>query len=135
MAVRSDFVGKPGNAERGMAKNARGEPGFLDFGVAVHDAADPTQIDIHRTDRTTAHRNTGSGAVIRNSVDDLALILEARVNDLDRRDHVLGRPQNVSKTDARTLQRLAHDESELHLDPWLAVMRMFDLGAIGNELV
>src|ERR1700687_465857 len=34
-----------------MAEHASGDAGLLDLGIAVHDATDPAQIDIERTDR------------------------------------------------------------------------------------
>src|SRR5581483_11230247 len=56
VAVLADLVGEPSDAERGMAEHAGSQAGLLDFGIAVHDAADPAQIDIHRPDWTSARR-------------------------------------------------------------------------------
>ncbi len=65
----------------------------------------------------------------------LALILQARIDDLDRRDDVFGGAQHVGETDARPEQALAHDEGEFDLDPRLAVVGVFHLGAVGDHLV
>jgi hypothetical protein len=34
-----------------MAEHAGGDAGLLDLGIAVHDAADPAQVDVERTGR------------------------------------------------------------------------------------
>ena len=135
VAVRADFVGEPGDAERGMAEHAGGEPRLLDLGILVHDAADPAQIDVHRSDRPPAHGDAGGGAVVGNGVDDLARILDTRVDDLHRRHDIFGGAQHVGQADARTLQALAHDEGEFDLDARLAVVGVLHLGAVGNHLV
>src|SRR5581483_8919066 len=48
-AVRPELVGEPGDAERRVAEHAGGDTGLLDLGIAIHDAADPAQIDFQRT--------------------------------------------------------------------------------------
>ena len=118
-----------------MAEHAGGKPGLLDLGIAVHDAADPAQVDVHRPDRPAAQRDAGGGAVVGDGVDDLARILQTGVDDLDRRDHVFGGAQHVGQADARPLQPLAHDEGELDLDPRLAIVRVRHLGAVADHLV
>src|SRR6202042_1466851 len=81
-AVGAELVGKPGDAERRMAEHAGGDAGLLDLGVAVHDAADPAQIDVHRPDRPAADDDAGGGAVVRHSVEYLAWILQPCIDDL-----------------------------------------------------
>src|SRR5580704_200485 len=49
--VLAELVGEPGDAERGMAEHAGSDAGLFDLGVAIHNAADPAQIDLQRTDR------------------------------------------------------------------------------------
>jgi hypothetical protein len=61
--------------------------------------------------------------------------LQARIDDLDRRDHIFRRAQNVGQPDARSYQPLAHDEGKFDLDTRLAIVGMLDFGAIGNQLV
>src|SRR5215204_979413 len=63
-ANRAELVGKPRNPECRMAEHAGCDTGFLDLGVDVHDASDPTQVHIHGTNRTTADDDTGSCSVI-----------------------------------------------------------------------
>ena len=113
----AELVGEPGDAERRMAEHAGGDAGLLDLGILVHDAADPAQVDVHRTDRPAADHDAGRGAVVGDGVEDLARVLQARVDDLDRRHHVFGRAQHVRQADARALQLLAEDEGQLDLDP------------------
>src|SRR5579872_5763446 len=98
MAMRANLVGEPGDAERRMAQNAGSETRLLDFGIAVHDAAHPAQVDVERTDRAPAHGNAGSRTIVGNSVNDLALILQPRIDDLDRRHNVFGGAQDLGKT-------------------------------------
>src|SRR5689334_11634231 len=83
VAVRADLVRKPGHAECRMTQDARSEARLLDLGIAGHDPADPSQVDVERADRPPAHSDAGSRAVVRYGVDDLARILDARVDDLD----------------------------------------------------
>ena len=103
VAVRTDLVGEPGDAERRMAEHAGGEPRLLDLGILVHDAADPAQVDVHRADRAAAERNARGGAVIGHGIDDSARVLDARIDDLDRRYHVFGGAQHVGEADAGAL--------------------------------
>ena len=135
VAKLANLVGEPGNAERRMAEHAGGETRLLDFGILVHDAADPAQVDIQRTDRTAAERDAGGGAVVGHRVDDLARIGEPRINDLDRRDHIFGGAQHVGEADARPFKPLAHDEGQFDLDARLAEIRVQNLGAVANHLV
>src|SRR6516225_12501938 len=67
-AVLAELIGKPSDAERRMTEHARGDAGLLDFGVAIHDAADPAQVDIERADRPAADHDAGGGAVVRDSI-------------------------------------------------------------------
>ncbi len=118
-----------------MAEHAGRQARLLDFGVAVHDAADPAQIDVQWSDRTAAERDAGRGAVVCDGVENLALILNAGVDDLDRRDDIFGGAQHVSEPNARAEQPLAHDESQFDLDPRFAVIGVLHLGAVGDHLV
>ena len=86
---RAELVGEPGDAERRMAEHAGGDAGLLDLGVAIHDAADPAQVDIERPDRPAADDDAGRRPVVGHGVEDLARVLQARIDDLDRRHHVL----------------------------------------------
>ena len=63
-AVLPQLVGKPSDAERRMPEHAGSDAGLFDFGIALHDAADPAQVEIERTDRPPADHNAGGGAVI-----------------------------------------------------------------------
>src|SRR5262249_35096329 len=74
--VRTDLVRKPGDAECRMTKHAGGQSSLLDFRIAIHDAAHPAQIDIHRPDWPATHCDARSGAVVSNRVDDFALVLD-----------------------------------------------------------
>jgi len=93
------------------------------------------QIDIHRPDRTPAERDAGGGAVVGEGIDDLARVLDASVDDFDRRNHVFCGAQHVGEADTRAFEPLAHDEGELDLDPRLAVVGVRHFGAVADHLV
>ena len=135
VTVRADLVGKPCHAKGRMTEYAGSETCFFNFGIAGHDAAHPAQIDVERADRPAAHRNAGGRAIVRNGIDNLARVLDPRVDDLDRRHHVFGGAQDIGETDTGALQLLAHDEGELHLHTGLAVVGVLHLGAIGDQLI
>ena len=114
---RAELVGEPGDAERGMAEHAGGDAGLLDLGIAIHDAADPAQVDIERPDRPAADDDAGRRPVVGDGVEDLARVLQARIDDLDRRHHILGRAQHVGEAHAGAAQRPAEDEGDLRSRP------------------
>ena len=87
------------------------------------------------TDRSAADGDAGGGAVVGNGIDDLARVLQAGIDDLDRRHDVFGGAQHVGEADAGALQPLAQDESELDLDPRRAVVGVRHLGAVGDHLI
>src|SRR5262245_25518857 len=134
-AVRAELVGEPGDTQRRMAEHTGGHTGLLDLGVAVHDAADPAQVDVHRSDRPAADHDAGGGAVVGDGVKNLARVLDARVDDLDGRNHVFGRAQHIGQPDAGAFQRLAEHEGELDLHPRLAVIGLLNLGTVGDHHV
>src|SRR5262249_48048935 len=82
----------------------------------------------------SAHGNAGGSTIVGNRIDDLALILNPRIDDLDRRNDVFGRTQHIAQPHAWTLQLLAHDERKLDFDARLAVVGVFELRAIGDQL-
>src|SRR5690606_17772996 len=106
---------EPGDAHRGMAENAGRHAGLLDIGVAIHDAADPPEIDVHGPDRATADHQAGRSAAVGHGGASLARVLHARVDDLDCGHHVLRGAQHVEQADAGALERLAEHEHELEL--------------------
>ena len=89
-AMLAELIGEPGDAERRMAEHAGSDAGLLDLGIAVHDAADPAQIDIERTDRAATDHDAGSRAVVGDGVENLARILQTGIDDLDRRHDIFG---------------------------------------------
>jgi hypothetical protein len=74
-------------------------------------------------------------AIVGHRVEDPARILQPRVNDLDRGNDVLGRAQHLGKPDARPLERLAHDEGELDLDPRPAIILVRNFRAVRDHHV
>src|SRR5262249_3167256 len=106
-AVLAELIGKPSEAKRRVAEHAGGDAGLLDLGIAVHDAADPAQVDIERTDRPAANHDAGGGAVVGDSIENLARILQARIDDLDRRHDIFCGAQHVGQADAGAAQRFA----------------------------
>ncbi len=84
-------------------------------------------------DRPAADDNAGGGAVVGHGVENLARVLQARVDDLDRRHDVFGGAQHVGQADAGTAQLLAENERQLDLDPRPAIILVRHLGAVGNH--
>src|SRR5436190_929829 len=115
-AMLTELVGEPSHAERRMAEDAGSNPGLLDLGVAVHDAAHPAQVDIERADWATADYDPSRGAVVGDRVDNLARVLQASVDDFDRRHDIFSGAQDLGKADARTAQRFAENERQFDLD-------------------
>ncbi len=76
-----------------------------------------------------------AGAVVRHGVEDLARVLHAGVDDLERRHHVVGRGQHVGQPHARAHQLLAEHEGELDLDARPAIVGMRHLGAVRDDHV
>src|SRR5580765_123255 len=132
-AVLAQAVGEPGDAQRRMSEHAGGQAGLLDLGVAVHDAAHPAQVRFHRADRPPADDDAGRRAVVGHCVEDLARVLQASVDDLDRGHHVLGGAQHVEQPYSGPFQRLSEHEGELDLDARQAVIRVRHLGAVGHH--
>src|SRR5262249_32627041 len=100
-----------------------------------HNAPDPAQVDIHRTDRPATHYDACRRPVVRDCIDDLALVLNTRVDNLDCRNHVFRCTQYVGQTNARAHQPLAHDESELDFNPRLTVISVLHFGTVSNQLI
>src|SRR5690606_36835171 len=135
VAVLADLVGKPGDTECRVAENARRQSGLLDLGIAVHDAADPAQVDIERPDGATAEGDTGGGAVVGNGIDDHPGVLQPRIDDFDGGNYVFGGAQHFGETYTGAVQPLAHNEGEFDLNARLAVVLMRHLCAVTNHLV
>src|SRR3984885_13078844 len=132
-AVRAELVGEPGDAKRRMAEHAGGDSGLLDFRIAIHDAADPAQIDFERAHRPAADDNAGCGAVIGDGVEYFARVLQARVDDLDRRHDIFGGAQHVGQADAGAAQWFAEHEGQFDLDPRQAKILMRDARPVGDH--
>lgn len=118
------LVGQPGDALGRVVEHRGGDPGLFDHAVAVEDRRHPPQVDLARPHGAAAHHHAGVGGVVGDGVEDLARgfrlridLLDARIDDLQRRDHPLGGLEHVEQGAARSLQRLAEDERQLHLDP------------------
>src|SRR5262249_16831242 len=128
-----ELIGKPGHPERGVTKHAGRNAGLLDLGILVHDAADPAQIDVERLDRPAAHDDASRRSIVGHRVENSARVLQASVDDLDRGNDVFGGAQHLGESDAGPLQRLAHDEGELDLDPRPAIILVRNLGAVRDH--
>src|ERR1700728_2221016 len=134
-AVLAELVGEPGDAERGMAEHASSDAGLLDLGIAIHDAADPAQVDLERPDRPAADDDAGCSAVVGNGVENFARVLQPGIDDLDRRDDIFGGAQHVGQTDSGAAQRLAENEGELDLDPRQTEILVRHARAVGDHHV
>jgi hypothetical protein len=60
-------------------------------------------------------------------------LLDARVDQLERRHHVVGRVQHVDERQVRPAHRAPEDERERHLDPRHQVARRLDLAAVAQQ--
>src|SRR5262249_43946979 len=94
-AVASELIGEPCYAEPGMTEHAGRNAGLLDLGILVHDAADPAQVDVERADRPAADDDAGRRSIVGDRVENLARVLQARIDDLDRGNDVFGRAQDL----------------------------------------
>jgi hypothetical protein len=96
-AVRRDLVGQPGHAGGRVVQHRGGQAGFLDHAVLEQHGADPAQVHVHRPHRPAAQHDAGVGGEVADGVEHLAHglgvaveLLDARVDDLDRRRDVVG---------------------------------------------
>src|SRR5262249_61270647 len=88
--MASELVGEPCDAERGMTEHAGRNASLLDLGILVHDAADPAQVDVERPHRPTAADDAGRRPIVGNRVENLARVLQARIDDLYLVNYVFG---------------------------------------------
>src|SRR5699024_7392138 len=116
-AVFGELVRQPHDAAGRMVEHGGGDSGVLDRLVAVEQRIHPAQVDGVDGDRATAEDHRAQGRVVRDGVDDRAPVhLDARGQDLERGNHVLGGPQDVEEADIGSAQLLTQDEGELDLD-------------------
>src|SRR4029077_6602477 len=94
---------------------------------------DPAQVDVERTDRPAADHDTGGGAVIGDRVENLARVLQPRIDDLDRRHDIFGGAQYIGEPDARAAQWLAKHEGQFDFDARHAIILMRNAGAVGDH--
>ena len=118
-----------------MAKHTGRNPSLLDLGILVHDAADPTQVDIERLHRPAADDDAGRRSIIGHRIENLARVLQTRIDDLDRGDDIFGGAEHFGKADTGPLQGPAHDERELDLDPRPAIILVRNLGPVRDHHV
>jgi hypothetical protein len=85
-----------------MALHAGGQAGLFDRAVLAQDGAAPGQVDLARMHLAAAEDDAGVGGVVADGVVDLAHhlgvaveLLDARVDDLDGRRHVVGGGQHL----------------------------------------
>src|SRR5439155_23358835 len=83
-----DFVRKPCDSHCRMSQHARGQPGLLYFRIPIHHSASPSKVDFSGTDWASAGHNARGGSVICDSVEDLAGVLDTRIDDFDGRNNV-----------------------------------------------
>src|SRR6185437_12437597 len=99
---RRDLVGEPRHAGGGMVEHAGGKPGLFELAVAIAQRADPAQVGIHWTDRTSAQHDAGVRRVVGNRIKNLAGrfclgidALDAGVEDFQRRHDKIRRVEHV----------------------------------------
>src|SRR5712692_4121879 len=116
-----------------MAEHTSGDAGLLDLGIAVHDAADPAQVDIERADRPATDHYPGGGAIVRDRVENLARVLQPRIDDLDRRYDIFSGAQHIGQPDPGAAQRLAKHEGQFDFDTRHAIIFMRNAGAVSDH--
>src|SRR4029077_12028183 len=121
---RGELSHEPGDAICGMVEHACREPSLLDDAVAITERTDPTHICIERTKWPAAGDDAGIGGIVRDGVDDLARglgrradALDARVEDLERRDDEIGGVEDIEDRAIFSPEPRLHHEGELGLDP------------------
>ena len=124
LVVRRKLVGEPGDAVGRVVQHRGGEPGLFDHAVLVEHRADPAQVELGRAHRPTAGDDAGIGREIGDRVEDLAHdlglaveLLDAGIDDFDRRRDVFGRREHVEHRHAGAFQRPAEHERQFDLDP------------------
>src|SRR5204863_9711143 len=91
------------------------------------------QVDIERADWATADYDPSRGAVVGDRVDNLARVLQASVDDFDRRHDIFSGAQDLGKADARTAQRFAENERQFDLDARQTIIFVRNAGAVGDH--
>ena len=95
-----------------MIQHGRRDPRLLDHGILVQQRPHPAQIHRIGLDRQAPYDDAGIGGKVRNGIEDLARrarvaveLFDARVDDLERRRHVVRGPQHVEYRHPGPLQR------------------------------
>ncbi len=77
----------------------------------------------------------GRRPIVGDRVENLARVLQARIDDLDRGNDVFGGAQDLGKPRARALQRHTQNEGKLDLDPRPAIVLVRNFGAVRDHHV
>ena len=140
--MRRQAPGQPANAVGWVIEHAGGDAGFLNHPVAVHQGRNPAQIKIHRLDRATAHDDSSVGGVVGDGVHDFARSLALRidalracVDQLKRRDDVVGRRQHVGHGHVFAFEPILEDERQFDLDHRHDETIARNLAAVGKNHV
>ena len=112
------LVRQPGDGVDRVAHHRRGHPALLDDAVDRQAGADAADVDVGQPDGTAAEHHPPARGGVGDAVDEpvRAPALLAVVDDLDARQHEVGRPDHVDRVHGRAGQRLAEHEGELDLD-------------------
>ena len=117
---------KPDHAQHRIIENACAEAGLLDLVIARDNRANPSQIDIIDAVLRVAKNDPGIGRIVRDGVENNPLRAgvgigaeNARVENFQRRRHMIGRGDHIRGGRIRTGQVLLHDEGDFCLDPRL----------------
>ena len=106
-----------------MIQHPRGDAGLFNHAVAIEQGGDPAQIQLVGFNRAAAEDHPGVGGVIGDGVEDFARalgfrvdVVAAGVNQLQRRDHVVGGVVDVEQGAVGAAQRFGQHEGQLHFD-------------------
>ncbi len=91
----------------------------------------PTQRK--RADRPAADHDPGGGTIVRDRVENLARVLQPRIDDLDRRHDIFGGAQHIGQPDAWATQRLAKHEGKFDFDTRHAIILVRNAGAVSDH--
>ena len=85
--------------------------------------------------RSAADHDPRRCPIVGNGIEDFALVLQARIDDLDRRHDIFSGAQHIGQADAGAAQRVAEDESQFDFNPRQAIILVGNARAVGDHHV
>lgn len=123
--IGRQLVGQPRHAFGRVVEHRRRHPGLLDHAIAIQHRRHLAQVDLGGAHGAAAEHHTGIGGVVGDGVEHLAGrvgvgvdLLDAGVDDFQRRDHPFSGVEHIEHRAVGALERLAEDEGQFHFHPW-----------------